>query len=92
MKTRAKIVVFRSHRHIYGQIVDQKGKTILTASDQKMKDEKSRLTRASEVGKLLAKEALKKGIKQVDFDRRSYKYHGQVKALAEGAREGGLDF
>ena len=54
--------------------------------------EKSRLDRARETGKLLAKMALEKKIKQVAFDRRSYKYHGRVRALAEGAREGGLEF
>lgn len=91
MKKRPRIVVFRSSRFIYGQIVDPQGKTILTVSDQEIK-EKSRLTRAKEAGKLLAKMALKKKIKQVAYDRRSYKYHGRVKAFAEGAREGGLEF
>jgi large subunit ribosomal protein L18 len=89
---RPRLVVFRSGRYIYGQIVDLEGKTILTVSDQKLKEPKSRLERAREVGKLLAKQTLKKKIKQVAFDRRGYKYHGRVKALAEGAREGGLEF
>jgi large subunit ribosomal protein L18 len=91
MKKRPKIIVFRSNQHIYGQIIDSQGKTLLTASDQDSK-EKSRLKRAQETGKLLAKLALKKKIKQVAFDRRGYRYHGRVKALAEGAREGGLEF
>jgi large subunit ribosomal protein L18 len=89
---RPRLVVFRSGRFIYGQIVDLEGKTILTVSDRKIKEPKSRLERAREVGKLLAKQTLKKKIKQVAFDRRGYKYHGRVKALAEGAREGGLEF
>lgn len=89
---RPRIVVFRSGRYIYGQIVSPEGKTILTVSDQKLKEPKSRPERAREVGRLLAKQALKKKIKQVAFDRRGYKYHGRVKALAEGAREGGLEF
>lgn len=91
MEKRPRIVIFRSNRFIYGQIVDPQGKTILTVSDQGLK-EKSRLARAKETGQLLAKMALKKKIKQVAFDRRSYKYHGRVKAFAEGAREGGLEF
>lgn len=91
MKKRPKIIVFRSNQHIYGQIVDSQGKTLLTVSDQSSK-EKSRLKRAQETGKLLAELALKKKIKQVAFDRRKYRYHGRVKALAEGAREGGLEF
>jgi large subunit ribosomal protein L18 len=92
MGKRPRIVVFRSNKFIYGQVVDFRGKTIVTASDREVKDKKSRLDRARETGKLLAKKALEKKIKQVAFDRRDYKYHGRVKALAEGAREGGLDF
>ena len=92
MKKRPKIVVFRSNQFIYGQIIDPQGKTIITANDREIKNKKSRLDRAKETGKLLAEKALKKKIKQVAFDRRGYKYHGRVKALAEGAREGGLEF
>ncbi len=91
MEGRPRIVVFRSNKYLYGQVVDSQGKTILTVNDKGLK-EKSALVRAKETGKLLAKMALKKKIKKVVFDRRSYKYHGRVKALAEGAREGGLDF
>ena len=92
MKKRPKIVVFRSNQFIYGQIIDPQGKTMVAASDREIKNKKSRLDRAKETGKLLAEKALKKKIKQVAFDRRGYKYHGRVKALAEGAREGGLEF
>ena len=92
MKSKRPLIkVFRSNKYLYAQIVDLQGKTILTVSDRGLK-EKSRLIRAQEIGKLLAKEALKKKIKGVAFDRRSYQYHGRVKALAEGAREGGLEF
>jgi len=91
MEKRPRIVVFRSNKHIYGQVVDSQGKTFFTVNDKGLK-EKSRLDRARETGKLLAKMALEKKIKKVAFDRRGYKYHGRVKALAEGAREGGLEF
>jgi len=91
MEKRPRIVVFRSNKYVYGQLVDPQGKTLFTVNDKNLK-EKSRLDRARETGKLLAKMALEKKIKQVAFDRRSYKYHGRVKALAEGAREGGLEF
>jgi large subunit ribosomal protein L18 len=92
MKSKRPIIkVFRSNKYLYAQIVDLQGKTILTVSDRELK-EKSRLIRAQETGKLLAKQALEKKIKVVSFDRRSYQYHGRVKALAEGAREGGLEF
>ncbi len=92
MKSKRPIIkVFRSNKYLYAQVVDLQGKTILTVSDRGLK-EKSRLIRAQETGKLLAEQALKKKIKEVAFDRRSYQYHGRVKALAEGAREGGLEF
>ncbi|MCD6225550.1 50S ribosomal protein L18 [bacterium] len=90
-----KIVVFRSNRHILAQIVDiVSGKTLLTVFSKtiKPKGKKTKTEVAFLTGKKLAEEALKKGIKRVVFDRRGYKYHGRVKALAEGAREGGLKF
>lgn len=89
---RPKIMVHRTGRYIYGQLVDLEGRTLITVSDQGLKKPENRIERAREVGKILAKEALKKKIKQVAFDRRGYQYHGRVKALAEGAREGGLEF
>jgi large subunit ribosomal protein L18 len=92
MEKRPRIIVFRSNQFIYGQIVDSQGKTLVTVSDRGIKDQKSRIDKARETGKLLAERALKKKIKQVAFDRRGYKYHGRIKAFAEGAREGGLEF
>lgn len=80
-----RLCVFRSNKHIYAQLIDdEKGKTLLMAKDVK--------SAALNVGKLLAKKAIEKKIKKVVFDRGGYKYHGQVKALAEGAREQGLKF
>ena len=103
-KTRAKafgtkeiprLGVFRSNKHIVAFLVDDKNnKTIVSATDRelKLKEKKRRLELAFEVGKLIAKKALNLGIKAVKFDRSGYKYHGRVKALAEGARVGGLKF
>ena len=101
-----RLCVFRSNKHIYAQLVDdEKRKTILSSSDQesktqikkkKIKENQKPLTGkvaiAYEVGKLIAEKALKEKIKEVVFDRGGYKYHGRIKALAEGAREGGLRF
>jgi len=101
-----RLCVFRSNKHIYAQLVDdEKRKTILSSSDQesktqikkkKIKENQKPLTGkvaiAYEVGKLIAEKALKEKIKEVVFDRGGYKYHGRVKALAEGARGGGLKF
>ncbi len=91
---RPRLFVFRSNQHIYAQLIDdQKEKTLLSLSDLDLKSsQKSKKEKASEVGKLMAEEALKKKIKKVVFDRGGYKYHGRVKALAEGAREKGLEF
>lgn len=102
-RVRAKIVgtakvprlcVFRSNKHIYGQLIDdEKAKTLLMAKDSEIKKlPKSKTAIAKEVGKLIAKKATEKKITKVVFDRAGYKYHGRVKALAEGAREGGLKF
>lgn len=89
--------VFRSSKHIYAQLIDdEKGHTLVAASslDQKIKNEEERTKTevAKEVGKLLAEYALQQGIREVVFDRGGYLYHGRVRALAEGAREGGLEF
>lgn len=96
MKDRLRLAVFRSNKAIYAQIIDdEKRETLVAASDLGNLSNLGNLTKtekAREVGKILAKKALKKGIKKVKFDRRSYKYHGRVKALAEAAREGGLEF
>lgn len=89
-----RLVVFRSNKHIYAQIInDVSGQTIVSSSDNKLAKEKtSKLEMAKKVGINLANAALKKNIKGVVFDRAGYKYHGRVKALAEGSREGGLSF
>lgn len=90
--TLPRLVVFRSLKHIYGQLIDvAKGEVILSACDLKLGTASRPQERASEVGRALAKAALGKGIKKVVFDRGGYRYHGRVKALADGAREGGLE-
>lgn len=95
---RPRLNVFRSLKHIYAQIIDDTaGKTLVAAStnDKELKETLTNggnVKAAAEVGKLVAKRALEKGIDTVVFDRGGYIYHGRVKALAEGAREGGLKF
>lgn len=91
---RPRLSVFRSNRHINAQIIDDnQGKTLVAFNDSgiEMKN-KTKTEIAKEVGREIARQALKKKIKQVVFDRGRYRYHGRVKALAEGAREGGLKF
>lgn len=95
---RLRLCVFRSNTHMYAQLVDDtKRATIISAStldkDLKGKMKKTSDTKAAEaVGKLIAERAVKKGIKEIVFDRGGYLYHGRVKALAEAARVGGLSF
>jgi large subunit ribosomal protein L18 len=97
---RPRLVVFRSLRHIEGQVVDDDhGRTLvgLSTLNQELRgfmpqSRNPRVERAREAGKLLAKRAKDAGIEQVVFDRGGYKYHGRVRAFAEGAREGGLEF
>ncbi|MGB9911408.1 MAG: 50S ribosomal protein L18 [Microgenomates group bacterium] len=94
---RYRLAVHRSNKYIYAQIIDdEKGETLVAASDladlKKLGKKLTKTQKAREVGKILAKKALAKKIEKVFFDRRRYKYHGRVKALAEGAREGGLNF
>jgi len=86
--------VFRSNKHIYGQLIDdEKGKTLLVASDKELKKSSGKkIDIANQIGQLLAKKAIEKKFEKVVFDRGGYKYHGRVKALAEGARKGGLKF
>jgi len=80
-----RLCVFRSSRYIYVQLIDdEKGKTLAAS--------KGKLSGAREVGKSIGRQALKKKIKKAVFDRGGYKYHGRIKALADGAREGGLKF
>ena len=98
-KTRPRLAVFRSNNHIYAQVIDDNAQqTICSAStiDKELKDDinkpSSNCNSSSIVGKLLAKRAINKGIKKVIFDRGGNLYHGRVKALAEAAREAGLNF
>ena len=92
---RPRLTVFRSNQAIYAQIIDdEKGVTLVAASEKDLdKNKKGRKTeRARWVGEILAQKALKKKIIRVVFDRGYYQYHGRVRALAEGARKGGLKF
>lgn len=87
--------VFRSEMHIYAQIIDDvAGNTLCSAStvEKSFKGSGSNKEAAREIGKIIAKRAKAKGIENVVFDRGGYIYHGRVKELAEGAREGGLKF
>lgn len=90
-----RLSVFRSNKEIYAQIIDDlKGTTLVAASSYKNKavEGKAKSEQAGLVGKDLAEKAAKAGITAVVFDRNGYQYHGRVKALADGAREGGLKF
>ena len=90
---RPRIYVFRSNMYIYAQIVDDAaGKIIASLDSRKMKNVKNNIETAGKIGKEIAKLAIAKKISQVVFDKRGYKYHGKVKALADGARKGGLKF
>jgi large subunit ribosomal protein L18 len=93
---RPRLSVFRSGKHIYAQIIDDlKGATVASASTNEKGDKvaKSYNTEAAAtVGKKIAERATKAGVKQVVFDRGGYIYHGRIKALADAAREGGLEF
>ena len=95
---RPRLSVFRSSKQIYAQVIDDvRGHTVASASTLEA-DVKGKLKTgatvdaAKEVGKLLAERAVQAGVKQVIFDRSGYLFHGRVKALADAAREGGLDF
>ncbi len=103
---RPRLSVFRSNRYTYAQLIDdEKGKTLVGACSRKIKKSKvkspafakasagkqeSRVVLSEQLGELVAKKAAEKGIKKAIFDRGSYKYHGRVKAVAEGVRKGGL--
>jgi large subunit ribosomal protein L18 len=95
---RPRLSVFRSHKHIYAQVIDdENGRTLAAASTQD-KELRSGVkyggnkNAAGAVGRMVAQRALAAGVKTVAFDRREYKYHGRIAALAEAAREGGLQF
>ena len=95
---RPRLAVFRSSKHIYAQVIDdQAGRTLASAStvDPEVKAEVKyggNKAAAAVVGRLVAERAKKAGVERICFDRRSYKYHGRVEALATAAREGGLQF
>jgi len=91
---RPRLSVYRSNKGIYAQVIDDNtGTTLVSASSLKEVTEKSpKIDQSRSVGKLLAEKAIATGIKEVVFDRNGYLYHGRVKSLAEGAREGGLIF
>ncbi|MCR4328295.1 MAG: 50S ribosomal protein L18 [Patescibacteria group bacterium] len=89
---RPRLSVFRSNKSIYAQLIDDvRGTTLVAASSREIKKEVKEKSKAAEqVGILLSKRALEAGIQKAVFDRGAYRYHGRVKALAEGARSGGL--
>ncbi len=91
---RPRLSVFRSNRGIYAQIIDdQKGVTLVSASSVEIaKDASLNMENSKSVGKKIAEKAVASGINSIVFDRNGYLYHGNIKALAEGAREGGLKF
>lgn len=90
---RPRLSVFKSNKGIYVQLVDdENGNTVAATSSLKIGKNNANIEVAKEVGKVLAEQATKNGISVVVFDRGGYPYHGKVKALAEGAREGGLKF
>ncbi len=95
--TRPRLSVFRSHKHVYAQIVDDEaGRTLASASslEPALRQKISyggNIAAAAAIGEALAKRAIEAGVKQAAFDRREYKYHGRVAALADAARDAGLD-
>lgn len=93
-KSRPRLSVFRSSKRIYAQLInDAAGETLASASNFELGEATGTKTElAGKVGKFLAQKALKLGISKAVFDRGRYRYHGRIKALAEGAREGGLEF
>jgi large subunit ribosomal protein L18 len=91
---RPRLNVYRSLNHIYAQVIDdEKGETLVSASTLQLKQKNGgNVAAAKQIGKAVAEKAAAKGIKHVVFDRGGYLYHGRVKALADGAREAGLEF
>lgn len=90
---RPRVVVHRTNSHIYAQVIDDVNhKTLVSASDIEVKKKLKPIELAKEVGLLLGEKAVKANVTKVVFDRRGFKYHGRVKALADGARESGLQF
>ncbi len=93
-ETKPRLVVFRSNKYLYAQIInDQAAKTIVAANDKNIKEKvNGKISKAKSLGLELAKKATEKKVKEIVFDRAGYKYHGRVKALADGLREGGIEF
>jgi large subunit ribosomal protein L18 len=97
-KKKPRLVVFRSNKHIYAQLVNDDSQKVVTGCSTLTKELKEKkiksagIEAAKELGKLLAQKASKLGVKEVCFDRAGYRYHGRVKALADGVREGGVKF
>lgn len=92
-EVRPRLSVFRSNKAIYAQLIDDtRGHTLASASSRELGEPNANINVAKNVGIALAKKASEKGIENVVFDRGGYLYHGRVKALADGAREGGLKF
>ena len=93
---RPRLSIFRSGRHIYAQVIDDRAGATVAAASSNEKEGKAPKTwnmdAAKSVGQKIAERAIAKGVKQVVFDRGGYIYHGRVKALADAAREGGLEF
>lgn len=95
VKNLLRLSVFRSNKRIYAQIInDQKGVTLVSASDYDLPNENKvgKTARAAKIGEILAKKAKKLKLKKVVFDRGKFAYHGRIKALADAARKGGLEF
>ena len=93
LTTRPRLVVFRSNKHLYVQLIDDgKGQVIASSSDMKIKSKKKGMEMAKEIGKLIAAKIKEHNIEKIVFDRGGYKYHGQVKALAEEIRDRGIIF
>ena len=97
-RNRPRLCVFRSARHIYAQVIDDSlGQTLAAASSMEKEvrenqESKNKVTAANNVGKIIGKRAIEKGLKKVVFDRNGFLYHGRIKAVSEGAREAGLEF
>jgi large subunit ribosomal protein L18 len=95
---RPRLSVFRSAKHIYAQIIDDTaGRTLVAASSvenlvREQPEFENKVAAAKFVGNLIARRAVEKGLKKIVFDRSGFLYHGRVKAVSDGAREGGLDF
>jgi large subunit ribosomal protein L18 len=95
---RPRLLVFRSNRHIYAQVIDNKGNVLASSGDNsksivsELKDAKTKTDISKVIGKLVAEKAVEAGIKAVIFDRNGFGYHGRIKALADSAREAGLEF